>query len=446
MSDPYSQAASIANAWSGVGRNMFQGQANFERGKMDAATKLAQQFALESQGRLNQEKAMNEQQRRGYQTPEFGSKIAEAMVGLPAGAGSEIEQFQQRGNWGMNPEQPLPMDQSGPPRPEMPKAAPNWYKPEIEQRFNMARGAQMLGLGGTGNSDANNMADAYAKLLGQGRIDNAIANPVQAANFARAMAASKGDALFNQGSNGVMEKFTGQETLNAVGRSAAAENSAQAGNASASAALHRAQIPEVQARIELTRSKIGAPQVINNLDGSQSVIYPNAKPEKPLTESQAKATAFLGQMTSAEDLLSSLEKDQSKLGQQADVRMAGGPLNFAASPKAQQIGQAQNQWSEAFLRFKTGAAATPDEVRLNNVTFFPQIGDSKEVVAQKAMMRKQAANDMRTVAGAGAGKVGSVYANAKTAAPPKIQRGEVVDGYRFKGGNPADQANWEPAK
>ena len=34
-------------------------------------------------------------------------------------------------------------------------------------------------------------------------------------------------------------------------------------------------------------------------------------------------------------------------------------------------------------------------------------------------------------------------APAKQQQPPKLQRGQVLDGFRFKGGNPADQSNWE---
>jgi len=151
--------------------------------------------------------------------------------------------------------------------------------------------------------------------------------------------------------------------------------------------------------------------------GGEPAIIPGVKPpgeaEKPLTEPQAKASAYLGQMKAAEDLLSSVSKDQSKMGEQADVRMAGSFLNPLASPKAQQIGQAQNQWSEAFLRFKTGAAATPDEVKLNNATFFPQFGDKPDVVKQKERMRQQAANDMSVAAGKGSEKVGSVYSGEK---------------------------------
>ena len=273
MPNPYEQANSIAGAFANVGNQFFKGQAAYDAGKMKAEQMAAQQQMLGShtnlynaQAQKTQEEAQGLAQRRQYQNPEFSSKVAAALAGLNDSQGSELSNYQQNGNWGVNPGKELPAWQEGPPMPDMPKSAPNWYTPQLEQRVNQARGVVLGNLAGTGNSKIDDMAKAFTELLGQGRIDQAIADPQQAALLGRAIAASKGNALFHQGSNGVMDQFTGQETLNDVGRSAALENRAQAGNASASAALHRAQIPEVQSRIDLNKSKIGQPTV--NPDGS----------------------------------------------------------------------------------------------------------------------------------------------------------------------------------
>ena len=173
--------------------------------------------------------------------------------------------------------------------------------------------------------------------------------------------------------------------------------------------------------------------------GTPVVAGPGMQPLKgpqkdaKLTESEGKATLYLGQMASATKVLNDLEaKGVSPFP--VSVAMANtGFGNIAASPDAQQVAQAQNQWSEAYLRQKTGAAATKDEINLNNRTFFPQIGDSPEVITQKKNMRSQAEQGMRIPAGRGANQI--------RGAGPAI--GEVVDGYRFKGGNPADRSSWE---
>jgi hypothetical protein len=146
-------------------------------------------------------------------------------------------------------------------------------------------------------------------------------------------------------------------------------------------------------------------------DGSLEPIpggpFANASGQKPLTESQAKGTLFLGQMRSATEEL-------DKLPQVSPVSTAMTGLtatNFAAGADAQKVAQLQNQWAEAYLRAKTGAAATQGEVELNRRTFFPVVGDSDSVIAQKKQMRKQAEKDMEATAGPGAttaGKTGQL--------------------------------------
>jgi hypothetical protein len=126
---------------------------------------------------------------------------------------------------------------------------------------------------------------------------------------------------------------------------------------------------------------------------------------KPLTESQSKASAFKSQMISANNVVNKLESegfDPTSLGTQSSIKLAGGVVNPLVPVKAQQYKQAQNQWSEAFLRFKTGAAATEPEVILNNRTFFPVFGDKPDQIAQKAAMREQAERDIGIAAGRGA--------------------------------------------
>lgn len=136
--------------------------------------------------------------------------------------------------------------------------------------------------------------------------------------------------------------------------------------------------------------------------GGAPAIIPGVTPpktDKPLTESQAKAAAYRSQMETAERELSGNPIDMTKLGRQIDVGLAGGITNLIASPAAQRARQAQEQWAEAFLRFKTGAAATKDEVTLNVRTFFPQPGDGPAVIEQKRRARAQAAKDVSFAAG-----------------------------------------------
>ena len=86
--------------------------------------------------------------------------------------------------------------------------------------------------------------------------------------------------------------------------------------------------------------------------------------------------------------------------------MAGGIFNFLTPASAQQAKQAQNQWTEAYLRFKTGAGTNAHEIEANRKTYFPDLGDSPAVVAQKARMREQAQNDIAMAAGPQGARMG----------------------------------------
>ena len=139
------------------------------------------------------------------------------------------------------------------------------------------------------------------------------------------------------------------------------------------------------------------------------VTNPQIKPkaEKAATESQAKAATFFSQMTSASDELKKLQQegfDPSSSVSQAAVNLAGTPLRVLAGPQAQRARQIQEQWSESFLRIKTGAAATKDEIRKNQETFFPRIGETDPtIIAQKERARAQAEQDVLRMTKEGGG-------------------------------------------
>lgn len=73
--------------------------------------------------------------------------------------------------------------------------------------------------------------------------------------------------------------------------------------------------------------------------------------------------------------------------------------NFATSPIRQQYENAQQNWVRANLRAESGAAIGVDEMRKEIETYFPQVGDSKERIAQKAKLRESTENAMKTRAG-----------------------------------------------
>lgn len=127
---------------------------------------------------------------------------------------------------------------------------------------------------------------------------------------------------------------------------------------------------------------------------------PISPKNKPLTEPQAKAAVFESQMRGATEELALIPGYDPNSGfSQAETAVAGGRGNVLVSENAQRAKQAQSQWAEAFLRFKTGAASTPAEIVLNVATFFPQIGDKPATIEQKKRMRARAENDIAFASG-----------------------------------------------
>jgi hypothetical protein len=140
------------------------------------------------------------------------------------------------------------------------------------------------------------------------------------------------------------------------------------------------------------------------------------KRNTPLTEAQSRGTLFLGQMREAEEAIGGLKFKPNTLTAQAQLAaalkakeepgaMKGTLMNWGAGQEAQQYAQAAEQWAEAFLRIKTGAASTRDEVLRNVRTFFPQPGDTAATIKQKDGARAAANKQMEIIAGQGVGQL-----------------------------------------
>jgi hypothetical protein len=218
---------------------------------------------------------------------------------------------------------------------------------------------------------------------------------------------------------------------NASREQMAAENRAHQENMARLAASLRAPAQMPQAQVIQTETgpmilQPGSNQAVPVVGPGGAQVRPAATASgaaKPLTESQAKGALYLGQMRSATS-----ELDKLPAASPVATAAAGNTwTNWATPANAQKVGQLQNQWAEAYLRAKTGAAATQGEVDLNRRTFFPVVGDSTAVIKQKAEMRKQAERDMEPTAGPAAATAGGVASPAQSR--PRIRfdaQGNVI--------------------
>jgi hypothetical protein len=161
-----------------------------------------------------------------------------------------------------------------------------------------------------------------------------------------------------------------------------------------------------------------------------------------LTEAQGKATGFALRAKQASDILDIVGKDGKvqpgalkRVGESVPLvgEGLGTMLNFTQTAPQQQVEQAQRAFVNAILRQESGAAINESEFVNAKKQYFPQPGDSREVIEQKRLNRETAVKSLEVAAGPG----------MKQAAPATgIKIGTVEEGYKFKGGDPANKNNW----
>ena len=169
------------------------------------------------------------------------------------------------------------------------------------------------------------------------------------------------------------------------------------------------------------------PMLINTRTGQAQPIMAGGQPlvgGKPLTESQGNATAFGIRMKESNQLLNNLEEKGVKdtgivraaiagtagmtpfIGQNlsqgvnAAMNVLPGALG-GPSAEQQQVDAARRNFVTAVLRKESGAAISQSEFYNESQKYFPQPGDSSEVIAQKRHARDTAIKAMEIQAGPG---------------------------------------------
>lgn len=152
---------------------------------------------------------------------------------------------------------------------------------------------------------------------------------------------------------------------------------------------------------------------------------------KPLTESQGNAALYGKRAEKADQVLGGIGDGYSKMSLGLKQFVEGWPLvgtaaNSATGDKEQQVDQAQRDFINALLRKESGAAIGKDEFANAKKQYFPQVGDSKAVIKQKAENRKTAIEGLRVMAGPGAQMMDDAD-NKRTNPPaPKPQQAQPV--------------------
>jgi hypothetical protein len=114
--------------------------------------------------------------------------------------------------------------------------------------------------------------------------------------------------------------------------------------------------------------------------------------DKDLTDAQSKAYLFGDRMQKADAIISGLAKKGTTTsipGSQMGFGV-GATINAVSSGNQQSLDQAKRDFINAVLRRESGAVISPAEFENAEKQYFPQVGDSQQVMKQKAQNRMTA--------------------------------------------------------
>lgn len=166
-------------------------------------------------------------------------------------------------------------------------------------------------------------------------------------------------------------------------------------------------------------------------------------------EGEGKAAGFTDRMLQSEGILRGTPKQPGIEAQGANLTQTGLskiPLagNYLVSQERQKFEQAKRDFINAQLRRESGAAISSSEFDSANKQYFPVPGDSEETINQKAQNRRAAVEAMGREGGKSYRPKAIYTADGRVVPLPKV--GELKDGYRFKGGDPANPNSWAKAQ
>lgn len=190
--------------------------------------------------------------------------------------------------------------------------------------------------------------------------------------------------------------------------------------------------------------------------------------QKPMTESQAKALGFGTRAAESSSILETVGqagKVQPNLFKRAveAVPIVGDSLGSVVNvlpsvlggPDApqQQVEQAQRNFINAILRRESGAVISPGEFQNAALQYFPQPGDSPEVIAQKKRNRELTIGALREEVGQRGGMIDAAGASGREfgertggGAKNAPSVGTMKGGYIFTGGDPSQPSSWKKVR
>ena len=166
---------------------------------------------------------------------------------------------------------------------------------------------------------------------------------------------------------------------------------------------------------------------------------------KPATAAALRVASFYYRMQDAINSIeskpapgrTSLEEEITGMGTLGQIGLQYLP-NLMQTEPGQLYRQAQRQFTEARLRKDSGAAIRDEEYEQDAKIYFAQPGDTTTTLKRKQSARQNVLAVIRREAGKAVEEGGGSGQGGRI---PQV--GEIRKGYRFKGGDPAEQQSWE---
>jgi hypothetical protein len=181
-------------------------------------------------------------------------------------------------------------------------------------------------------------------------------------------------------------------------------------------------------RLVRVNKATGAAEAVD-VGGVQSAQNNPYLPAGQMNESQSKDALYANRMLASEKVLRNVENEGTSWWERAKSKASDATGYNLRSPEYQKFDQAQRDFINATLRRESGAVISPAEFDNANKQYFPQPGDTEDVIKQKRANRAEAIRGI----GAGGGKgyrpesiispTGEITPNpsgARTPAPPEI--------------------------
>lgn len=172
-------------------------------------------------------------------------------------------------------------------------------------------------------------------------------------------------------------------------------------------------------------ASIGQPQMTlteyeNQVDSRKAAIAAAGRADKPATQTQITYGNYAPRLETADATILSLTPDISKIPT-ASFLLSQRLPSWLQGSTLQTYNQAKTNFVNAVLRQESGAAISDSERASYDAQYFPQPGDSTEVIAQKAQNRAQVVASYKTAAGpAYAPPIGAVNVSSEAAAKDRV--------------------------